>query len=77
MNMTEIKSLKELTDRELLELMVSSQMYLLYRVDALERKLTKKDPTGSDMIITDGLDKAMSFLKQIDTLLEKKATEDQ
>lgn len=76
MNLSEIKSLKELKDRELLELIVSGQMYLLYRVDALERKLTEKDPTGSDMIIADGLSKAMSFIQQIDSSLKKNATKD-
>lgn len=76
MNLTEIKSLKELKDRELLELIVSSQMYLLYRVDALERKLTEKDPTGSDMVISDGLSKAVSFIQQIDSSLKKKSTQE-
>lgn len=77
MRMDSFKNLDEMSEKELLKLIVSNQMYLLYRINKIETKLKNEKSNSSDVVIKDGLDKVMSFSDQINKFLEKNATADE
>lgn len=76
MRLDSFDSLDKMSEKDLLKLIVSNQMYLLHRFDAFENKYNGEKTNSSDVVIDLGLDKAGTFLKQIDVSLKKNFTEE-
>lgn len=71
MTLTLKKSIGEMSDRELLELVVSNQMFLNFRIAEIEHELKLTDVAKSEIVIKRAIDMSKSFYKQIDTELTR------
>lgn len=69
MTLTLKKSISEMSDRELLELLVSNQMFMHLRISELEYALKLSDDKRPENVIHRAVDMSKSFYKQIDTEL--------
>lgn len=71
MTLTLKKSIGEMSDRELLELVVSNQMFMHLRLSEIEYALELSKDKSSEKVINRALDMSKSFYKQIDNELTR------
>lgn len=65
------ESIEKMSDRQLLELLVSNQMFLHFRLAEIEHELKLTDIAKSEMVIKRAIDMSKSFYKQINTELTR------
>ena len=69
------ESIEKMSDRQLLELLVSNQMFIHFRLAEIEHALKLSEYKASEAVIHRAIDMSKSFYKQIDTELKNLITE--
>ncbi|MCC4212955.1 hypothetical protein [Leeuwenhoekiella parthenopeia] len=70
MKLRKLKSIKEASDRDMLEYIFASQLHILRRLDFLENKLTKSEIRSHFQATKEMINKVDSSLDRINDYLE-------
>ena len=69
------ESIEKMSDRQLLELLISNQMYLHFRLMQVESKITREKQSSGYDIVKDAINKSDSFFKHINEELKRISNE--
>lgn len=72
MNLSTIKSIEKSTNKELLLIILSTQLQLVRRIEFLEKKITKKELESVDEMCADITNKFDDFIKKLDEAIKRK-----
>lgn len=72
MSLSNIKSVDKATDRELLLMILSSQIQIARRIELLESKVTKKEFVSVPKMCDDIADKLDTFIDRFDEAIKRK-----
>lgn len=73
MRLDAFKSLDEMSEKDLLKIVIANQLNIIYRIERLEKEIKPKDAVNFELTIKDTIGKIESYESKISKYIESQS----
>lgn len=73
MRLDAFKSLDEMSEKDLLKIVIANQLNIIYRIERLEKEIKPKDAVNFELTIKDTIEKIESYESKISKYIESQS----